>query len=314
MLFRAVGVLHVQQPVKPALLFLAGHRVGHGGRGRAGARGEDEGEQRVELRLTHQRDRVHRLFLRLAGEADDHVRGQHEVGHHFPGVVDQLQIARAGVGPVHRTEHAVVAGLDGQVQVFRHVGAARHRVEELGRGVLGLAGHEAQPVVAGDGVDGGEQVGKIIVDVQIVAVAVHVLTQQRDLAVARLDQLAALGDDLLRVAAALASAHIGHDAVRAEVVAPVHDRHPRAHAALAHHGQTLGDAAVLVRDGKHARSLGVDLIQKLRQPPFRLRPQHEIHMAVGFLYLVSHALLLRHAAAQADDLVGVGGLGVGQLA
>ena len=257
---------------------------------------------------------VHRFRLGLAGEADDDVAREHKVGHDPAGIADQLEVARAGIGAVHRAQHAVIAALDGQVQLMRHMAARRHRVEELGRRVLGLAGHEAHPVVAVDPVDLCEKVGKIIARAEILAVAVDVLTEQRDLFIARRDQLADLAHDLLRLAAAFAAADVGHDAVRAEVVAAVHDAHPRAHAADAVDGDVLCDAARLVVDGKDAAALGVGAVQELGEAPLGLRTEHEIDVAVAGFHLFRHARLLCHAPAQADDLVGIRRLGVRELA
>ena len=192
--------------------------------------------------------------------------------------------------------------------------AVRHGVEELAGGVLGLGGHEAQEIVALDLVQRGEQVGKVIAGAQILAVGVDVLPQQGDLLEALRHQTAHLIDDLLRGAAALPAADVGHDAVGAEVVAAVHDGHPRPCAPLPHHGKPLGDGAVLVRHGEHALPLGVDLIEKLRELPQCLGSEHKVHVAVGLAHLFRHLRTLRHAAAQADDLRRVCLLGVGQRA
>ena len=113
-------------------------------------------------------------------------------------------------------------------------------------------------------------------------------------------------------AAAFPAADVGHDAVGAEVVAAVHDGHPRAGAALADHGHTLGDGAVLILHGEHPAPLGIDLIQQLGELPQGLRAEHQIHMAVGLAHLLGHLRPLRHAAAQADHLRRVGLLRVGQ--
>ena len=85
------------------------------------------------------------------------------------------------------------------MQLFAHMPAARHRVKKLVRCVLGLAGHEADPVLAGNGVDRGEKVGKVIGRIKVFAVAVDILPEQRDLLIALGNQLTALGDDLLRL-------------------------------------------------------------------------------------------------------------------
>ena len=190
--------------------------------------------------------------------------------------------------------------------------AAGHGIKQLIAGVLGLRGHEADQVVALDFVNGREQIGKVPIRVQVLAVGVHILAQQRDLLIPGLYQLPDLGENLLRLAAALTAADIGHDAVGAEVVAAVHDGYPRPDAALTHHGHPLGDPAVLIVDGEHAAPAGIDLHEQLREFPQRLGAEDQIHMAVAFAHLFRHLRALRHAAAQTDDLLGMGFFGVGQ--
>ena len=116
------------------------------------------------------------------------------------------------------------------------------------------------------------------------------------------------------MAGALAPAHIRHDAVGAEVVAPVHDRQPRLDAAVALLGDALGHAAVRGRDGEHPPVLGADGVQQLREAPQLVRAKDEVDDAVGLFQLLGHVLLLRHAAADRDDLIGVARLGVRQRA
>ena len=71
---------------------------------------------------------------------------------------------------------------------------------------------------------------------------------------------------------------------------------------------------MLIRHGEHPPPLGVYLIQQLRELPQRLGAEHQIHMAVGLAHLLGHLRPLRHASAQADHLLGVGLLRVGQRA
>ena len=101
----------------------------------------------VEPHLLHQSHGFHGLRLRLAGEADDHVAGQHQLRHDLPGVGNEFQILGLVIGPVHGPQHPVAAGLHRQVQLLGHVLAARHGVEQLIAGVLGLGGHEADQIV-----------------------------------------------------------------------------------------------------------------------------------------------------------------------
>ena len=139
-------VLDLQEPVKPLLLLRPGGRVRHGRGLGAGAGGVDEGEQGVKPHLLHQGHGVHGLRLRLAGEADDDVGGQYQPGHDPLGVVHQIQVLLPGVAAVHLFQDPVVAGLEGQVQLLGHMRACGHHVKQPGRGVLGVAGHEADEI------------------------------------------------------------------------------------------------------------------------------------------------------------------------
>ena len=71
---------------------------------------------------------------------------------------------------------------------------------------------------------------------------------------------------------------------------------------------------MLVLDGKDTLILRVYLVQQLRKPPLGLRAEHQVNVVVGVFHLVGHDLLLRHAAAEADDLVRLGGLRVAEAA
>ena len=148
-----IGVLDLQQLVEPLLLFRPGGGVRHGGRLGAGAGGIDEGKEGVKTHLLHQGHGVHGLRLRLTGEADDDVAGQHQTGHHLFGIVDLRQVLFPGVAAVHLVQYAVIAGLEGKVELLCHMGAFGHHVKEVVGGVLGMAGHEADQVLAGDLVD-----------------------------------------------------------------------------------------------------------------------------------------------------------------
>ena len=71
---------------------------------------------------------------------------------------------------------------------------------------------------------------------------------------------------------------------------------------------------MLVLDGENALILRVYLVQQLGKAPFGLGAEHKVDVMVGIFYLVGHDLLLRHAAAEADDLIGLCGLRVAEAA
>lgn len=71
------------------------------------------------------------------------------------------------------------------------------------------------------------QVGEAVADIgEILAISVYVLPEQRNFLKALAGQIAHFGDDVLRTAAAFLAAGHRHDAVRAELIASVHDVDP----------------------------------------------------------------------------------------
>ena len=159
--FQRNAVLHGAEPVKAAVFLLLGRRVVHFRGRRSRARGEDKGKQRVIAHVFNQADRVLEFLLRLAGETDDDVAGQNQLGHDLAAIVRQLQIFLAVIVPVHGFQHPVVAGLEGQVELLCDPGVFRNGVKELFACVLRVARHEAQPEFARQLCDLGHEVGKI---------------------------------------------------------------------------------------------------------------------------------------------------------
>ena len=172
-------------------------------------------------------------------------------------------------------------------------------------GVLGVAGHEPDVVVTGHGAQQVEQVGKVDLLFQALAVAVHVLAQQGDLLVTGLHKTPELGQDVARLAALFAAADVGHDAVGAEVVAAVHDGQPGAELALAPDGDVLHDHRALRRVQQHTLVLLQLLGDELRQGVDAVHAEHEVHIGVALAQLFHHMLLVGHASAQADDQAGL---------
>ena len=141
------------------------------------------------------------------------------------------------------------------MQLLRDFGIARHGVEELLAGITRMAGHEADEKISRNLGNGGQQVGKIHAAAQILAIGVDVLPKKGDFLRAALDQRPALGENVLRLTAALPPTDVGDDAVGAEIVAPVHDGHPGLQPGIAHLGDALGDGARLLLDIEHPPGL-----------------------------------------------------------
>ena len=307
------GVLDSTELVEAAALLLLGGGVFHGGGGGAGAGGEDEGEQGVVVDLLDQADGLLELLLGLTGEADNDVGSQNQIGHDGLGVGHLLQVGLPVIVAVHGLQHTGRAGLEGQVQLLGDLGILCHGVEELLGSVSGMAGHEADEEIAGELGNRGQQIGKIEALAQILAVGVDVLAQQGDLTGAVFDELAALGQDVLHLAAALTAADVGDDAVGAEIVAAVHDGHPALQGVVTDLGNALGNGAGLVLNIELALLAAQDVPQDLGELPQVMGGEDTIDVGEAHLDAVGDLGFAGHAAAQEDLLAGMAALGVGQL-
>ena len=298
-------VLHLEQAAHPVGLFLAGGRVGHLCGFRAGALGVDEGKQLHIADLLDQIQRLLEIFLRLTGEADDDIAREGDAGHGLAGVLDQLHVVLDGVVSVHLLEQPIRAALHRKVQVSADLGLRRDGVDQLVAGVLRVAGHEADVVVARHRAEQIEQVGEIHRLCETLAIAVDVLPQQGDLLVPGLHQPPELREDVAGLAAFLAAADIRHDAVGAEVVAAVHDRQPCPELALPADGDVLDDDRTLCRLHQNALVPLQLLRDELGQRVDAVHTEDQIHIGVALAQLFHDVLLVGHAAAQADHQTGL---------
>ena len=298
-------VLHLQQAGHPVGLFLAGGGVREVGRLRAGAFGVDEGEQLHIADLLHQLQCALEILLRLTGETHDDVAGEGDARHGLAGVLDEFQILLNGIVAVHLHQQPVGAALHRQMQVLAQVRLGRNGIDQLMAGVLRVAGHKADLIIAGHGAEQVEQVREIDLLFQALAVAVDVLAQQGDLLVAGLHQTAELGQDIPGLAALLAAADVGHDAVGAEVVAAVHDGQPGAELALPPDGDVLHDDGALGGLQQDPLVLLQLLGDELGQGIDAVHTEDQIHIGIALAQLFHHMLLVGHAAAQADHQAGL---------
>ena len=187
------------------------------------------------------------------------------------------------------------------MQVLAQLRLSGNGVDQLVAGILGVAGHKADVVIAGHRAQQVEQIGKVHLFFQTLAVAVDVLSQQCDLLIACLHKTAELGKDITGLAALFAAAHIRHDAVGAEVVAAVHDGQPCAELALTPDGDILHDDRALGGLHQHTLMLLQLLGNELRQGVDAVHAEHKVHIGIALAQLFHHVLLVGHASAQADD-------------
>ena len=228
-----VGVDHGKEVLVARLLDLFRKLAGHGRGGCVAALGVPEHERVVEADAVGQVARGLVIHVRLAGEADDDVRGDRHAGPGGAQAFDEVEIPRRRVGPVHGAQNPVAAALHGKMDVRHQPGQAREGVHEVLPETDGMRRREAQPFQPLDGVHGVEQLHERAAAVGglgkfVASVEVDDLPEQRDFLDPTGHQRADLGDDFLQAAGAFRAAGVGHDAKRAAHVAALHDRHERA--------------------------------------------------------------------------------------
>ena len=242
------------------------------------------------------------------------------------------------VTSIHGLEHARGAGLDRQMQMghdSRHLG---HGVDGLGQEVLRVRGGEGDTFHAGIA-NAPQQLSEARLTKEVAPVGVDVLPEQRDLAHTLSHEPRHLVEHLLHGPALLAPAHVGDNAVGAEVVATRHDGDPRMVARRTVPGHAGGiDGLVLLgahlaptllegirdqlphmRDGMRAED-DVDVIDVREQPlaiALRDATAHRDHARAGrrgrqalagvALTVEARVGGLAHAAGHEDDDIGLSG-------
>ena len=171
------------QPLEACLLLGVRDVVGQRGGWRAGTLAVDETEALVETHLAHEGERALEIFFRLAGEADDEVGRQADVGSDFAQLAQFLLVLEHRVAALHQREHAVRAALHRQVQEIRELRHVAIRIDQAVAELDRMRGREADALDARncrDEVDQRREVGMTTAG-QRAAIRVHVLPEQRDL-------------------------------------------------------------------------------------------------------------------------------------
>lgn len=184
--------------------------------------------KRVGLGIAHRlgkRERLLKVFLGLTREAHDDVGRKRNIGHTVTNTIDQAQIILARVPTIHLFKDARGTRLNGQVKL-RHDGRRLgHSIDGLGQQIFGMR-RGKEDTLDTRIAHSAQQIGKTRLAKEIATVGVNVLSQQRNLAHALTHKPGNLVDNLLEGTTLLTTTDVRHDAVRAEVVAARHDRHP----------------------------------------------------------------------------------------
>ena len=169
--------------------------------------------------------------------------------------------------------------------------------------------HKADVIIALDLVNISEQIGKIVnltvVALCILAVAIDVLTEQRYILVSCFNQTLDLGDYILGSAASLATANVRNDTVRAEIIAAVHYRDPRAIIRLAVYRQAFCNEVLLFLGTVEPLALFHFRVYELGQSVQGRGSEHEINVRIAVLDILLAVLLRYHTSADTNKHIGL---------
>ena len=236
------------------------------------------------------------LRLPLAGQAGDEAGAEDQAGDALPELVQQLLEVRLVPPAVHPPEDAVVAVLEGDVQVFDDLLLPGDDVDEM------VVDHLRVEVVEADPAEGElhqllQQVRQVGPAVPVGAVAGDVLGDDDELLDAPLRQGPGLLHHVLHGAAAVPAPELGDDAEGAPVVAALGD------AEVGVPGRGGEDPAELVHRGVDVPEAagplpGHDGLHRLHDVPVAAGAQHAVHL--GQLLRDLLPVALRHAPGDQD--------------
>ncbi|MNS94022.1 hypothetical protein D3C72_1282230 [compost metagenome] len=277
------------------------------GGGRARAARVDERERGVETDVLDQLHGLFEVFFGFAGKAHDEVRRQGQVrARRAQAPHHRLEFQR-GVAALHAGQHAVAAGLHGQVQKRHQLGQAGVGVHHALGHFLGVRGRVADAFDAGDFVHVLQQhgeVGDLVRAFHLAAVGVHVLAQQRHFLHALVGQVGHFDQHVLERARDFLAARVRHDAEAAVLATALHDGHERGGAVNAR-GRHVVELFDFREADVHLRTaFGTAARDQVGQAVQRLRPEH--HVDIGRALDDGGAFLAGHAATHADHQVRIG--------
>ena len=107
----------------------------------------------IESDLADERKTPVKLLLSLAGEPDDEIGREGDIGNLLPQPIDDMKVKGAVIGSLHPCQHRVAARLNRQMQVIHHLGAFSHRLDQLWPQESWMRGDEMTPLDAIDLLD-----------------------------------------------------------------------------------------------------------------------------------------------------------------
>ncbi len=177
-----------------------------------------------------------------------------------------------------------------------------HDLNQRIRQILRVGGHEADPAKTGDCCHHPQQLREADSTLcQIIAVGIHILSEQRDLLDAVLHEPLTFLQNIPGIPGFFPTAYIGYDAVGAEVVAAIADVHRSLEAELPLGRQILHNKLCVLNDLHRPLILPERLEKQLCQLVYIVCSENQLHIGIllpdGFNLLG----LLHHTSRDAED-------------
>src|SRR5207244_9009431 len=116
-----------------------------------------EGEETGKTRLPDELECFDEVLFGLSGKADDEIRGDGDLGPRPAHSVQDPEVVRAAVPPLHSIEDTIRAGLGRQMEVGRDVASRGERRDHFLVHEPRVGSQEAQALDARYGRRGGKQ-------------------------------------------------------------------------------------------------------------------------------------------------------------
>ena len=262
-----------------------------------------KGKAGHEVAGTHHVQGILKILFAFTGKAHDKVCGKGQVGPRRTQALHKVKKARAVVAAFHAGQHCVRTGLHGQVQTRAELGQFRKGGNVFRPHILGVRGNIAQTFKPRQAGHLAQQGGKACaVAAFVLPKGVDVLPKQGDFARAVVDQCLAFVNDCRAAARLLTATGKGHNAVRAKVVATLHNvgiGHGPIDNAGFGCGLALHILAGEIEQREALRRIFEQAFDGLRGIADAIAARHKAYLA--FFFKNAFAKLLGHAAGHAHQ-------------
>ena len=275
----------LKQAVETVLYHVLRNLVWHSSRRCSGTFGVDEGESTVVTHFSHHIHGLLEVLLCLSRESHDDIGGQGNIRHRHTELLHQGEVLFLRVFAVHPLQDLTAARLKRKMQMAADLFGVLHGIDEFIGEILRMRSHEADPLKSLDLFHSSQEFRKCDWLFQVLSVGVDVLSQKHDFHDTVSYKTLDLLDNIFRLSASLASAHIRHDAVAAEVVAAEHDVDTRFERILSLDREFLHDLVCSFPYIDHHLLLHEALVEQLRKLEDIVGSEDQVHMAVALLDL-----------------------------